>query len=177
MIRQHRSIILLIDNFSGHYIDYKPKNIRLEFFAPNMTSFVQPLDAGIIRCFKAYYRRAFCLRVEVMLMAKEAWASISAQTIENCWNHTQIQKGNRRSLPTRHLLPLFTLYKILLHGKSSKNLLGNAYQYEDWKPAYEAVFNAEEDTVAALTAVQALARTGTHQMLSLKSLRPKVSWR
>lgn len=108
MIRQHRSIILLIDNFSGHYIDYKPKNIRLEFFAPNMTSFVQPLDAGIIRCFKAYYRRAFCMRaieqdeagvddiykinlLEVMLMAKEAWASISAQTIENCWNHTQIQ--------------------------------------------------------------------------------------
>lgn len=36
--------------------------------------------------------------------------------------------------------------------------LGNAYQYEDWKPTYEAVFNAEEDTVAALTAVQALAR-------------------
>lgn len=73
-----------------------------------MTSFVQPLDAGIIRCFKAYYRRAFCMRaieqdeagvddiykinlLEVMLMAKEAWASISAQTIENCWNHTQIQ--------------------------------------------------------------------------------------
>lgn len=41
--------------------------------------------------------------------------------------------------------------------------LGNAYRYEDWKPAYEAVFNAEEDTIAALNAVQALAEQAQHQ--------------
>lgn len=108
MRKQNRHIILLIDNFSGHEIAYKPSNICLEFFAPNMTSFVQPLDAGIIRCFKAHYRRAFCRRaielddmgeddiykinlLEVMLMAKDAWDAISAKTIENCWNHTKIQ--------------------------------------------------------------------------------------
>lgn len=83
---------------------YKPTNIQLKMFKPNMTSFIQPLDAGVICCFKAHYQRAFCLRaieldkvgeddiykinlLEVMLMAKEAWASVSADTIRNCWNH------------------------------------------------------------------------------------------
>ena len=101
---QNRKVCLWMDNFSGHKISYKPTNIRIEMFEPNMTSFVQPLDAGIIRCFKAHYRRAFCLRaveldeageddiykinlLEVMLLAKEAWASISMETIKNCWKH------------------------------------------------------------------------------------------
>jgi hypothetical protein len=74
-----------------------------------MTSFVQPLDAGIIRCFKAHYRRAFCERaieldeagedniykinlLEGMLMAKAAWDAVTPETIENCWNHTCIQR-------------------------------------------------------------------------------------
>ena len=107
---QNRKIILLIDNFSGHIIDYTPTNIQLEFFAPNMTPFVQPLDAGIIRCFKAHYRVLFCQRAleldaireedifkidicEAMLMAKEAWDAVQPTTIEHCWNHTGIQRN------------------------------------------------------------------------------------
>ncbi|KAJ2996487.1 hypothetical protein NUW54_g7233 [Trametes sanguinea] len=99
--RESRDILLWVDNFSGHEISYKT-NIRLEFFEPNMTSYVQPLDAGIIRCFKAHYRKAFCLRViemddageediykinllEVMMLAKSAWANITPSTIRNCW--------------------------------------------------------------------------------------------
>ena len=50
---QKRYICLLIDNFSGHKISFAPRNIQIIFFEPNLTSFVQPLDAGIIRCFKA----------------------------------------------------------------------------------------------------------------------------
>jgi hypothetical protein len=73
-----------------------------------MTSFVQPLDSGIIRCFKAHYRKAFCLHalnldeagadniykinlLKVMLLAKAAWNAVSAETITNCWNHSGIQ--------------------------------------------------------------------------------------
>jgi hypothetical protein len=105
---QNRKIVLLIHNFSGHIIDYRPTNIRLEFFAPNMTPFVQPLDAGIIHCFKAHYRALFCKRAleldmigedeifkidihKAMLMAKEAWDAVQLTTIKHCWNHTSIQ--------------------------------------------------------------------------------------
>jgi hypothetical protein len=81
----------------------------MEFFTPNMTAFVQPLDAGIIRCFKAHYRALFCQRVldldtireenifeinirKAMLMAKEAWDAVQPTTIKRCWDHTGIQR-------------------------------------------------------------------------------------
>src|SRR3954468_10420753 len=109
MRQQNRKVCLIIDNFSGHDIVYEPTNIQIEFLAPNMTSFVQPLDAGIIRCFKAHYRQAFCIRaldlddageqdiykidlLEAMLMAENAWTSVTAQTIMHCWDHTEIQR-------------------------------------------------------------------------------------
>ncbi|KIJ49861.1 hypothetical protein M422DRAFT_135371, partial [Sphaerobolus stellatus SS14] len=108
MRAEGRKILLLVDNFSGHKISFKPKNIQLEFFEPNLTSFVQPCDAGIIRYFKAHYHKAFCLmalekeeagerdiykinQLEGMLMARAAWDAVSQQTITNCWNHTKIQ--------------------------------------------------------------------------------------
>ena len=40
MCAENQHIILLMDNFSGHTIEYKPKNIELEYFKPNMYSHV-----------------------------------------------------------------------------------------------------------------------------------------
>ena len=108
MNAEKRHILLTIDNFSGHSITYEPRNIQVEFFEPNLTSFVQPLDAGIIRCFKAHYRKAMCLHaidlddggtseiyklniLEGMNMAKAAWGAASSETIAHCWKHTDIQ--------------------------------------------------------------------------------------
>ena len=41
-------------------IDYKKKltHVELEYFDPNVTSHIQPLYMGIIRSFKAHYRKA-----------------------------------------------------------------------------------------------------------------------
>ena len=106
--QENQHIVLLIDNFSGHFLSYEPSNVRLEHFEPNMTPFVQSCDAGIIRCFKALYccnfsRRAIDLDeagvweiyktdlLEAMVMTKEAWSSITLETVRNCWNHTGIQ--------------------------------------------------------------------------------------
>jgi len=105
---QNRHILLYMDNFSGHKISYRPTNIELEYFEPNMTPYVQPCDAGIIRCFKAMYRRNFCMRaidldeigereiykinlLDAMVMAKQAWDAVTPETIQHCWNHTHIQ--------------------------------------------------------------------------------------
>jgi hypothetical protein len=110
MRTENRRICLLVDNFAGHDIAYEPTNIQLEFFEPNLTPFVQPLDAGIIRCFKAHYRQAFCKRaldldelgerdiykinlLEGILMARDAWDAITPETITNCWDHTGIQRA------------------------------------------------------------------------------------
>jgi len=110
MRHQERNIVLLVDNFSGHYVQYTPRNIQVEFFELNLTAFVQPCDAGIIRCLKAHYRQEFCFRaleleeagerdiykinlLEAMLLAKRAWTAVTQDTISHCWNHTKIQQN------------------------------------------------------------------------------------
>jgi hypothetical protein len=107
MKAEKRKVRLTVDNFAGHAIAYKPTNVVLEFFEPNMTSFVQPLDAGIIRCFKAHYHNAMCMRaldldeageediykldiLEAMVMVRDAWKKVLPETIANCWKHTGI---------------------------------------------------------------------------------------
>lgn len=53
--------LLLMDNASCHGLVHEKTYSRLNvrFLPPNMTSILQPCDAGIIRCFKAHYRRMF----------------------------------------------------------------------------------------------------------------------
>ena len=110
-------IALTLDNFSGHKIPYQPKRITFIYFEPGLISHIQPLDAGIICCFKAHYQCQFCLwaieqddaeeediykidLLDAMTMAKRAWDRVSPITIKNCWNHTDIQRPR---------LPIITL--------------------------------------------------------------------
>ena len=56
MKQENRRILLLLDNFSGHkWRENNITNITMLFFSPNLTSFVQPADAGIICCLKAIF--------------------------------------------------------------------------------------------------------------------------
>ncbi|POV98529.1 hypothetical protein PSTT_14382 [Puccinia striiformis] len=60
--REKRQVLLLLDNFSAHIkrLDgLHLANLKVEFPPPNLTSVLQPCDAGIIRAFKAYYRKRF----------------------------------------------------------------------------------------------------------------------
>ena len=56
MICQNRRVLLFVDNFSGHKVASR-SNVTLEFFPPNITSVAQPLDAGIIKANKDFFRR------------------------------------------------------------------------------------------------------------------------
>ena len=57
----NRQILVLLDNAPVHKVNHDNKltNITIRFFAPNMTSVIQPCDAGIIASFKAQYRKLF----------------------------------------------------------------------------------------------------------------------
>jgi hypothetical protein len=106
MKHQKWFIILWVNNFSGHTTGYKPTNIRLEFFSPNLTLYVQPCDAGIIRCLKAHYRCSLAIRavylyeindsspfkidLSAIRLLGAAWSQVTQTTIANCWKHTGV---------------------------------------------------------------------------------------
>lgn len=108
MQRQNRYILLLCDNAPSHShnpADYP--HVGIEYLAPNLTAWVQPMDGGIIRCFKAMYKREFVQlaierdyqgiddiykidQLQAMRIASKAWSLVSSQTIANCWRHVGI---------------------------------------------------------------------------------------
>jgi hypothetical protein len=109
MRRQNRHVLLLCDNASSHkkFNPAQLSNVQIEFLAPNLTAFIQPLDAGVIRCFKAHYRRCYLRKVierdaagtpniyridqlEAMKITSSAWDLVSPTTVSNCWRHTGI---------------------------------------------------------------------------------------
>jgi hypothetical protein len=57
MKKKKRHILFFLDNASVHSLEVELKNIKRKFFPPNTTSKIQPMDQGIIRAFKAHYRR------------------------------------------------------------------------------------------------------------------------
>jgi hypothetical protein len=101
-----RKVLLIIDNASSHKILRSYSNVTLHFLPPNMTSKIQPLDAGIIRCFKARYKRQYVQwlvdnieagsvqknisLIDSIVFAVKSWLSIEETIISNCWLHSGI---------------------------------------------------------------------------------------
>ena len=102
--RKKRKIILFVDNMSAH-VDLKLSNINLQFYPPNCTSVIQPLDQGIIQSFKVLYRKCFVKSLldkidnkndefsstidvlDACYWIKNSWDQVSQTTIINCFNH------------------------------------------------------------------------------------------
>lgn len=97
-----RRVCLLVDNCTAHHTGVPLKNIELKFLPPNTTSKLQPLDQGIIRAFKAIYKRRLIETLLVKLrmkqelkidllgaiqMLKASWENVKRDTIANCFRH------------------------------------------------------------------------------------------
>ncbi|GFY05815.1 tigger transposable element-derived protein 6 [Trichonephila clavipes] len=57
MKREKRHILLFLDNCTVHNNAPPLSNVKLQFFPPNSTSKLQPLDQGIIHNLKTFYWR------------------------------------------------------------------------------------------------------------------------
>lgn len=103
-----RKIILFLDKCSAHPSNLKLNNIKLAFFPPNCISELQPLNLGIIRAFKYFYRKNL---VQILLSKIErgedpkkfkvsildaiyyivkAWGEIDERTIKICFRKAGI---------------------------------------------------------------------------------------
>jgi len=58
-----RKIVLLVDNCTAHTNNSLLKNIKVIFLPANTTSLIRQCDQGIIRAFKAHYRREMRARI------------------------------------------------------------------------------------------------------------------
>lgn len=107
-----RKVLLLMDNFSGHksgldLLQSPLQNVQYIWLPPNTTSRCQPLDQGIIKAFKAYYKRRWlqymCTEyddgknplqtinvLKAIRWSIEAWDHVTTQTISNCWFHSTL---------------------------------------------------------------------------------------
>lgn len=100
MRSQKRHILLFIDNCSAHSPLPKLKNVNVHFLPPNTTSHLQPLDQGIIRNFKSFYRTEVIDHIldaieqstdmkinilQAMRMTRMAWSNVAQSTIANCF--------------------------------------------------------------------------------------------
>ncbi|XP_070537736.1 tigger transposable element-derived protein 4-like [Ptychodera flava] len=103
--RQKRKVLMIIDNCPAHPVVRNLRSIQLAFLPPNVTSKLQPMDQGIIKNFKCFYRRRVVERSVVALDAgktmlnidiKEAidmiyssWLKVTSETIANCFRKAQ----------------------------------------------------------------------------------------
>nr|XP_042904651.1 tigger transposable element-derived protein 6 [Parasteatoda tepidariorum] len=103
MKKRKKKIALLIDNCTAHTSIPKLHNVGIVYFPANCTSILQPLDMGIIKCFKGYYRKRLVESILVNIEnkvedpfktvnVKEAcdiiagsWWEVTEKTIQNCW--------------------------------------------------------------------------------------------
>lgn len=100
MKKKQRKILLFIDNCSAHNSIPSLSNVKVVFLPANTTSKLQPLDQGIIKTFKTFYRKEVVMqlldRIEdglnhkitlfsAMNIADKAWQNVSETTIKNCF--------------------------------------------------------------------------------------------
>ncbi|KAF8669472.1 CENP-B ARS binding protein-like protein [Rhizoctonia solani] len=117
----NRRLLLICDNASSHKAG-EFSHLTVAFLPPNLTSHLQPMDAGIIRNFKGIYRKLLNERAldldlqgvadpykvnqrESMHLLTRAWNEVSDTTIKNCWRHTGILPPED---PERELRDMFT---------------------------------------------------------------------
>ncbi|XP_015793972.1 tigger transposable element-derived protein 6-like [Tetranychus urticae] len=106
LILDNKKVLLILDNFSGHNINFNQfPMITFKFLPPSTTAMTQPLDGGIIHSFKAKYLNLFInylldnnvdqlsqfVKTINLLNAikwiDEAWTSVQEETVKNCWSH------------------------------------------------------------------------------------------
>lgn len=110
LTNEGRQICLVVDNCPAHPHVKGLKSIELIFLPPNVTSVLQPMDQGVIKSLKSYYRNRQVSKMlldlengaekyskvnvlEAILILTNAWNDVKPTTIENCFRHAGFVSG------------------------------------------------------------------------------------
>ena len=152
MKEMNRKVALFVDNAPCHSLDKNKtlSHIKVYFLPPNTTSIIQPLDQGIIRSFKADYRKKIvaqqCIWLEQNLtkeefnkslnvfesiqLIKSSWSVVNELTIHNCFQKAGFIKNSLEDQFSKEETPT----DLLFHDENFQRYVDidlNAKCYED----------------------------------------------
>ena len=109
MAQQKWKVLLFADNCPAHPVVTRLKAVAVHFLLPNTTAVLQPMDQGVIQCFKSWYKKLLLgkkgnalnssidFKVDVlqaMHFAAAAWDHVSGTCVANCFRHAGWQVGS-----------------------------------------------------------------------------------
>ncbi|CAH1988099.1 unnamed protein product [Acanthoscelides obtectus] len=102
LVKKIRKMLPLVNNCPAHP-NILLNNINLQFFPPNVTSVLQPMDQGVIWRLKQMYRKHMLMKImelqedvniikavtilDAINLLTIAWELVTPQTIRNCFYH------------------------------------------------------------------------------------------
>lgn len=110
--------LLLLDNYAGHKVDVSElHNVKIEFFMPNVTGYMQPADCSLYQTTKARaraYRRRYQVEnafkvpsvSELMTEITKIYLNMDPELVKTYWkiagliepNHGEAEKQNELSI-------------------------------------------------------------------------------
>ena len=167
---QSRKVTLLIDNCPAHPEIKNLTNIKLIFLPPNTTSFLQPMDQGVIRCLNTHYRKKvvrLCIKavesnkslpeisiIQAMKHLVSSWNAVSKETIVNCFKKSSISQSNQQAAMNDDDDPFKSLQEDLekLHELNNDvirpNLSAESFANLDSEVVTSASFSNDDDIIA-----------------------------
>jgi len=166
MERQNRKVLLLLDNAPCHP-HFELNNVKLIFLPPNTTAATQPLDAGIIRCFKLKYRQLLLNHLLISDNITEgihnylksinvkhaikwillAWNDIKMPIFINCFKHVGISGPNvtEISLPPEENFLIASANMLSIEEPECINEDIQTYDFVDSDNWEDAILNPRVD--------------------------------
>ncbi len=156
--KENRKIPLLVDNCTSHpNINELLTNIKLVFLPPNTTAKIQPMDAGVIKNFKYFYKKKLLTNIikhleddcnvtipkitifDALELVENAWECVTETTIRNCFRHAGFVLSEIEHMASTE--PSENMFE---------KLLGNGFSFENCLTADDNLVtegNREEDPI------------------------------
>ena len=137
-----RKVALVIDNCTTHLNIESLKSITLFFLPPNTTSYLQPMDQGVIQLLKCKYRSHIIKTIinaidngkqmpsisilEPMKILPHSWIEVSESTIINSFHNVGLRKVCQMKM-------IFSAFKSSIDElwQRDENLIANDFTYKD----------------------------------------------
>ena len=173
---QGRKIALIVDNCPAHPKVDGLKAIELIFLPPNTTSKTQPMDQGVIRSLKVFYRHSIIKRyitsidggrsptnvnmLEAMTLLTVAWECVSPITLVNCFRRAGMSSESQALSQSDDDDP-FKLLAAQLEEFQDKCESPSDFTVDGYEDAYEDVVTSEAHL---LTESEIIARVTQTQL-------------